>query len=144
MKLECTNSNGEILLGRKLNHVELCFLKNCKNCIQKWILQVIFSKRCSYCPKNKVVYNFLIISPNGMNQRFPCRPKKIIYEWKKFQKKNPNFETLFYNLFSLVLNLFGHNFCSRASIEKKLYFLEDNQFSIFKKSYEKSQQKFSS
>jgi len=47
MESRHTNPDGEIVLESKLNHVEFIFLKNCKNCMQKWILQVIFSRRCS-------------------------------------------------------------------------------------------------
>jgi len=57
MKLERTNFNGEIVLGGKLNHVEF------------------FSERCSKCPENKIVYNFLITNPNGMNKSYPHRQK---------------------------------------------------------------------
>ena len=35
MQLQGTISNGEIPLARKLNHVELYFLKNCQNNVQK-------------------------------------------------------------------------------------------------------------
>jgi len=67
MELKYTNSNGEIALESKLNHVELSFLKNYKKCIQKWILEVIFSRRCLDCPKNEIVHNFHITHPNEMN-----------------------------------------------------------------------------
>jgi len=54
---------------------------NCKNWVQKWILQVIFSKRCFDCPKNKIVHNFYIIILNGMNQKFSIHINQItIYE----------------------------------------------------------------
>jgi len=35
MELKCTNPNCEIVLAKKLNHMELFLLKSCKNCIQK-------------------------------------------------------------------------------------------------------------
>jgi len=80
------NPNSEIVLARKVNDVELCFLKICKNCIQKWILQVIFSRRCLDCPKNKVVNNFLITNPNEMDQRIPCRQKYNLQEKNILEK----------------------------------------------------------
>jgi len=141
MQLKCINLNGEIVLGRKLNHVELLFLKNCKNYIQKWILQVIFSKRCSNCPKNKIVHNFFITNPNGMNQSFTCR-KNIFYE-----KQNSIFFFQIFKFFcfplSHVLSLFRHNFCCRAPIEKRVYSSEDNLFFYLQKKFQKSWQKFS-
>jgi len=106
-------------------------LKNCKNCIQKWILQVIFSRRCSTCPRNKIVYNFLITNPNGMNQSFTCRQKYNLWR-KKIKCFSPKFSIFFGYPFSLVLNLFlglfGRNFCSRAPIRRKLYSHQANQF----------------
>jgi len=90
MELEHTNPNGEIILGGKLYQMELLLFYICKNYIQKWILQVIFSERYSKCPKNKIVHNFLITNPNGMNQSFLDRQKYNILE-KYFKKLNSIF-----------------------------------------------------
>jgi len=87
MELKCTNPNGEIVMESKLNYAKLFLGKNCKNCIQKWILQVIFPKRCLDYLKNKIVHNFHITYSNEINQDFPCRQKYNLWE-KKFEKKN--------------------------------------------------------
>jgi len=94
--------------------VELSFLKNCKNCIQKWILQVIFSRRCSNCPKNKIVHNFLIKIKMEWIKTFHV-DKNIIYENEKFKKR---ISKLFCHPLSLVLSLFGHNLGFWAPIGK--------------------------
>jgi len=73
MELERTNPNGEIVLGGKLNHMEFFFL----------IVKIAYRNesykkkilRCSKCLKNKIVHNFLITNPNGMNQSFTHRQK---------------------------------------------------------------------
>jgi len=93
--------------------VEL-FWKNYKNCIQKWNLQVIFSKRCLDCPQNKIVHNFPLTCSNEMNQSFPHRQKYNLWE-----KKNLKF--LFCPI-SLILSSFGHNFYSQAPIRKKIIY----------------------
>jgi len=89
MELKCTNPNGDIVLASKPNYVELFFGKNCKNCIQKWIPRVIFSKRYLDCLKTKIVHNFHITYSNEMNQSFPCRQKCNLQEKKNWKK---NFE----------------------------------------------------
>jgi len=87
MELIYTNPNGEVVLARKLNYVELVFLKNCKSCIQnEWILQVIFSKRCLDYLKNKIVHNFHITYSMKWIKSFYV-DKNIIYEKKIFEKK---------------------------------------------------------
>jgi len=55
MELKCTNPNGEIV--------------DCSNLKAKSL------QRYSKCPKNKIVHNFFITNPNGMNQSFPKRQK---------------------------------------------------------------------
>jgi len=93
IELKCTNSNGEIVLAKKLNHMEPFFLKNYKTCIQKKSYKLFFSRRCSKCSKNeivtRIVHNFLIKNPNGMNQTFPDRQKYDL--WRK-NSKNNNFK----------------------------------------------------
>jgi len=44
---------------------------------------------------------------------------------KNSERKISNFENIFCYPSSLVLSLFGHNFCSQTPIEKKLYSYED-------------------
>jgi len=102
MGLKCTNSNGEIVLAKKLNHVELLFWKNCRNCIQIWILQVIFSKRCLDCLKNEIVHKFYIFYPNEWIKAFNIIDKNVIYGEKKF---NSNFWNFFCCLVSLILSI---------------------------------------
>jgi len=109
MKLECINPNGEIVLGGKLNHVVY------KNCIQKWILQVIFLWKCSKCPKHKIVHKFLITNPNGMNKSSPNRQKYNLWR-KKFK-----FLQFFCCPFSFNLSLFWYNYCSQVPIEKYIF-----------------------
>jgi hypothetical protein len=127
MKLKCTHPNGEVVLEKKLNHMDLILLKKYINCIKKWILQVILSRRCSNCQKNKIVHNFHITNPTGMNQRYPRRKKYNLFR-KKSLNKNENFEIFYWCLLSLVLSLFGHNFISWAHNEKNLYSWEAHQF----------------
>jgi len=119
MKLDCTNFNGEIVLAKKLNHVELFFLI-VKIAFINESYKLFFPGRCSKCPKNKIVHNILITNTNGMNQSFPHRQKYNLLE-KKFKKRNSNFCNFFVAL-SLVLSLFGHNFCYRATFEKIIIF----------------------
>jgi len=38
MELRHTKSNSEIVLKTLLNHVELLFLTNCENGVEKWIM----------------------------------------------------------------------------------------------------------
>jgi len=68
MELERPNPNGEIVLGGKLNHVELVFWKIVKIALRNESYKLYFSGRCSKCLKNKIVHNFLTTNPNGMNQ----------------------------------------------------------------------------
>jgi len=117
MDLKCTNSNGEIVLAKKLNHLELSFKKIVIIAFRNESYKLLFLGRCSKCLKNKIVHNFLLTNPNGMNQNFPDRQKynlqgkKLFYFFKFFQ------------IFSCcplspLLSLFGHNFCSWAPNEK--------------------------
>jgi len=138
MELKYTNPNGGIVLAKKLNHMELSFLKNCKNCIQKWTLRVIFLGRCSKCPKNKIVHNFLVTNPNGMNKSFPDR--KIYNIWGK--KILIQFFSIFFCCpFSPVLSFCGHNFCFRAPIEKKIIFPQSLSIFLSSKKVSKNQGK---
>jgi len=61
--------------------------------------------------------------------------KNIIYEEKKFQEKNLNLKKKFpWGPLSPFLSIFGHNFFSRATIEKENYTpMSLIIFSIFKK-----------
>jgi len=140
--MKCPNFNCEIVLSSTLKHVEILFLKNCKNCIHKWILQVIFSRRCSNCPKIKIVHNFLITYPIGMNQSFIYRQKYNLGE-KKFKNLNLNFETfvvaprpIFWAYLDITF-VHGHRL-KKINIPIKII-----SFSIFQKSFKKSWQKIS-
>jgi len=89
-------------------------------------------------PKNKIVYNFLITNPNGMNKSFPHRQKYNLLG----KKKNSNLFFQFFSIsfccpFSLVLSLFGHNFCSLALNEKKLYSHEAYHFFYLQNKFKK-------
>jgi len=74
MELKHINPNGEVVLRGKLNHVELFFLI-VKIVLKNEFYKLFFSSRCSKCPKNKIVHNFLITNPNAMNQSFLDRQK---------------------------------------------------------------------
>jgi len=67
-----------------------------------------------------------------MNQSFLDR-KNITYELKKFGF----LQNKFCCLFSPILSLFGHNFCSQAPIEKKLYSHKAYQFFYLHKKIQK-------
>jgi len=54
--------------------VELVFLI-VKIALKNESYKFLFLERCSKCPKNKIVHNFFITNPNGMNQGFPNRQK---------------------------------------------------------------------
>jgi len=136
MELNCTNSNGEIVLESKLNYVELLFLKNCKSCIQKWILQVIFSKRCLDSPKNKIVHNFYITYSNEMNQSFPCRQKYNLWE-KKIWKKKLKIGFFFIAHFPLFSAYLVITFVPRHQLGKKLYSHEATQFFYLQEKFQK-------
>lgn len=71
MGLKFNNPNGEVVLASMPNLFKQFFLKNCQKCIQKWNLLLFFSRKCYNCPKNKIVHNFHITNPNGMNQSSP-------------------------------------------------------------------------
>jgi len=107
------------------------FLNIYKNSIQNRILYVIFSRRFLDCSQNKIVYNFLITSPNRINQGF----KHSQIKWIKassldkniiFDKKLKIKSLKFFNFFVIFLdcpssylwNLGWHKFCSQALIEK--------------------------
>ncbi len=74
MGLKHNNPNGEIVLASKLNLVKHFFkllkVHSKMNSIS------YFSRRCLDCPKNKIVHNFHIANPNGMNQSFTSRQKQ--------------------------------------------------------------------
>jgi len=69
MKLKCTNPYGEIVLAKKLNHVELFFLI-VKNAFINEFYKIFFQEDALKYPKTKIVHNFFITNPNGMNQSF--------------------------------------------------------------------------
>jgi len=90
-----------------------------------------FSRRCSNCPKNKIVHNLLITKPNRMNQNFLWRKKYNL--WEKIQIKNFKIQNCFCCPLSPVLSLFGYNFWSLAPIEKNNIPMKLIMFSIWKK-----------
>jgi len=89
MELKCNNSNGEIVLTIKVISIELFVVKKYQNLAQNQISYVFFSKKCYDYLQNKMVHNFHITNPNGMNQSFPYR-QNTIYE-KKIQIFISNF-----------------------------------------------------
>jgi len=70
MKLNYYNSNNEIALANKIN-----LAKFLKIAIINEFYGILSSTTYLDCLKNKVVNNFLIYSPNRMNQSFTCRQK---------------------------------------------------------------------
>jgi len=123
------------LQDSSINHTKpfLPFFFNCKNCIQKWILQDIFSRRCSNCMKNKIVHNFLITNPNEMNKIFLCRQKYNLGE-KKFKFK-------FWGFFAAHRPLFwayvGIIFVLGHQLKKYIYSYEANHFFYLPKTFQK-------
>jgi len=79
MELKHTNPNCETVLTIKFNPNEIFVLKKCKNRAQKRILYVIFSKLYFDSLQNKMLNNFHITNPNGMDQSFLCK-KNTIYK----------------------------------------------------------------
>jgi len=137
MELKCTNPNGEIILSIKLNHMDF-FLKNCNNCIQKWILQVIFSRRCLDCAKKKIVHNFHITYSNKKNQSFPCWQKYNLWEKNILKKKNL-IKTFFATWSPLFWAYFNISFVPGHQLGKKWYSHKANFFFLaFKKNFKKS------
>jgi len=118
MELKSTNLNGEIVSSKKLNHMELLFWKIVKLAFRNESYKLFFTKRCSKCPKYKIVHNFLIANPNGMNESFPDTKKYIIYRKTNSKRKIQ----IFANLVLLPPSSFRHNFCSQVTIETKFIF----------------------
>jgi len=135
MELEHTNPNGEIVLAKKLNHMEFFFWKIVKIAFRNESYKLFLSRRCFKCLKNKIVHNFFKTNPNGTKQSFPDRQKYNLWT-EKIQKKNTSFCKKNCCPVSPVLNLFGHNFFSWAPIEKKLYSHEAYQFIYFQKKFQ--------
>jgi len=77
-----------------------------------------------------------------MNQSFPNKQKHNILG-EKIKKEIQIFPNFFCCPLSLVLSLFGHNFCSRALNEKNHIPTKLINFSIFKKNFKKLGQNFS-
>jgi len=75
MELKCNNPNGEIVLTEKLNYMELFFWKIVRIAFGNESYKLFFPERCSKCPKHKIVHNFFITNPNGMNKSFSNRQK---------------------------------------------------------------------
>jgi len=69
MESKHTNSNSEIALPIKIKLVEIFVLKNVKIKFKNESYTLFFL-RCSNCPQNKMLHNFHITNPNGMNQSF--------------------------------------------------------------------------
>jgi len=75
-----------------------------------------------YFLKNKIVHNFLITSPNGMNQSFRCRQKYIILEEIFFLFNFEFLQIFFCCPPSSILGFLWYNFFSQAPIEIKIIF----------------------
>jgi len=118
MELKCINSNGEIVLAKKLNHIEIFSWKIVKIAFKNESYKLFFLGRCSKCPKNKIVHNFLITNPNEMNQSFTNR-KNIIYTRKVQNFHSPS--PLFWAYLGIIF-VPGHR------LKKKLYSHKAYQF----------------
>jgi len=81
----------------------------------------VFSRRCSNCPQNKIIYNFLIISSNKMNKSFSHR-QDFSYDQKNFKIFTIWDFAIFSNVAWTILSYEWHNLCSRAPIEIKIIF----------------------
>jgi len=84
MELKHNNSDNEIVLASKYNLLQQFFQKFVKIANRNESCKCFFSIRCLDCPKNKIVYNFLIISPNRMNQSSKCRQTYNVLRKKIF------------------------------------------------------------
>jgi len=72
MELKHNKSQGKIVLTSALNPIKLCsFWKIVKIGLKNESYQVIFSRRCLDCLKNKIVYNFPITCSSRINQILP-------------------------------------------------------------------------
>jgi len=58
MELKCTNSNDEIDLSRKLNHVKLFFLKNYKIALRNESYKLIFQEDAWIAQKTRLSITF--------------------------------------------------------------------------------------
>jgi len=58
MKLKWTNPNGEIVLGRKLNHVELSFKKKLKIALKNECYKLFFQEDAQIAPKTRLSITF--------------------------------------------------------------------------------------
>jgi len=139
MELKYTNLNGEIVLKSKLSHVELFFLKNYENWVQKQIKHIIFSRSCYNCPQNKMFQTFFtsLIQMKWIKDFHV--DKNIIYEEKKYS--NSNFFLIYFVVWSPLfwaylakLLLPSTNWNSNNISKKRMY------FSFSKKSFKKSWQ----
>jgi len=118
MEFKYDNSNGKVVLEIQLNSITNKKFAKCWKLQTKWSPIFFFSKRYFFCPQNKIIHNFLIISLNWINQRFTWRQNYI----KKF--KNLNF--IFWLFAKKVspsmwkFGLFVYNFCCKAPIQIKI------------------------
>jgi len=75
MELKHTNPNNEIVLARKLDHVELIIWKIVEIAFKNESYKLFFQEDAKIAQKNKIVHDFHITYPNEMSQSFP-------YKWK--------------------------------------------------------------
>jgi len=75
MGLKHNNLNGEIVLAIKLTVVEQFFWKIVKIAFRNECYKLFFQEDAQIAWKNKIVQNFHITYPNGMNQSFTHRLK---------------------------------------------------------------------
>jgi len=114
-----------LLLANKLKPYGIFYLKNVKIELKKWIQYNIFSSEWYDWPKNKMLHNFHITNPNGMNQIVKTMYTKIWFIRCKFLKLLFQvFVDFFCCLVRKKLYLGWQNICSLASIEIKIIFLQ--------------------
>ncbi len=75
MGLKYKNLNGKIVLSRKYNIYFVLIWKIVKIAFRNESDKLFFQRDALIALKNKIIYNFHIINPNGMNQSFTCREK---------------------------------------------------------------------
>jgi len=73
--------------------------------------------------QNKILYNFNITNPNGMNQIIICRKNYNLWE-ANFLKFYLSFCRIVQYPLSSIQGLLGYNFCFQTPIEIKIIFLE--------------------
>jgi len=75
---------NKIVLATKFYSIPTIVFRNCKNCIQKQILWVIFSRKCLACLKTRLYLTFsLLVQIEWIKDS--CIDKNIIFNEKNFK-----------------------------------------------------------